>query len=86
MKVDQVAWLLFCAPVCDEYVNLAKMFLISKFGYVSFPNPIHKTKIGIANRWGDDYTNCEPLGPVISIGQSETGNSSQIIFITLFLS
>ncbi len=45
-------------------------------------NPPHKTKTGTTNRWGT--TNSKPPGPIIMMGQSETRNSSQIIFITLF--
>jgi hypothetical protein len=43
---------------------------------------IHKTERGTANRWGT--TNSKPSGPIIMIGQSKTGISSQIISITLF--
>jgi hypothetical protein len=42
----------------------------------------HKTKTETTNRWGT--TNSKPPGPIITMGQSETLNSSQIIFITLF--
>ncbi len=34
--------------VCD----LAKIFFTSKFSYVLFCNPTHKTETGTANRWG----------------------------------
>jgi hypothetical protein len=47
-----------------------------------FCKPIYKTKTETANRW--ETTNSKPPGPIIMIGQSETGSSSQIIFITLF--
>jgi hypothetical protein len=30
------------------YLTLQKIFLTSKFSYLLFPNPIHKTKIGTA--------------------------------------
>jgi hypothetical protein len=38
-------------------------------------------------RWGFRYvgtTNNKPPGAIIMIGQSKTGNSSQVVFITLF--
>ncbi len=40
--------------VCD----LAKIFFTSKFSYVPFCNPTHKTETGTANRWGT--TNSKP--------------------------
>ncbi len=69
-------------------VTFAKIFLTLKFGYVSFffPTPPIKLKLGL--QIGGEttyYTNCEPPGRIILIGQSETGNSSQVLFITLFL-
>ncbi len=65
-------------PLCDP----TTIFLTSKFSYLLFSKPSHKTKIGTANRW--ETTNSRALGPIIMIGQSETGSSSQIIFITHF--
>jgi hypothetical protein len=35
------------SSVCDP----AKIFLTSKFSYLLFCNPTHKTKTGTANRW-----------------------------------
>jgi hypothetical protein len=64
--------------VCEP----AKMFLTSKFSYLPFSNPTHKNKTGTANRL--ETTNSKPPGPIIMIGQSQTGSGSQIIFITLF--
>ncbi len=58
------------------------IFFTSKFCYLLFCNPTHKTGTGTANRWGT--TNSEPPGPIIMIGESETLTSSQILFITLF--
>jgi len=49
-----------------------------------FCNPTQKTKIGTANRW--ETSNSNPLRPIISIVDWKIGNSSQIIFITLFSS
>jgi hypothetical protein len=60
----------------------AKIFLTSKFSYLLFSNPTHKTKSGTANRW--ETTNSNPPGLIIMIGKSETRSNSQIIFITLF--
>jgi hypothetical protein len=57
----------------------------SKFSYLLFCNPTHKTETGILNRWGTT-TNRQPPGPIIMILQSETLRSSQIIFVTLFCS
>ncbi len=65
--------------VCDP----AKIFLTSNFSYLPFSNPTHKNKTGTANRW--ETTNSKPPGPIIMIGQSQTGNGSQIIFISLFV-
>jgi hypothetical protein len=65
-------------PLCDP----TKIFLTSKFSYLLFSTPTHKTKTGTANRW--ETTNSKALGPIIMIGQSETGSISQIIFITHF--
>jgi hypothetical protein len=66
---------------CSE-CDTAKIFLTSKFSYLPFSNPTHKNKTGTANSW--ETTNSKPPGPVIMIGQSQTGSGSQIIFITLF--
>jgi hypothetical protein len=43
-----------------------KIFFASKFSYVLFCNPTHKTETGIANRWGT--TNSKPRGPIIYDG------------------
>ncbi len=59
-----------------------KIFLTSKFKSFTFSNPAHKTKTGTANRW--EYTSSKPPGPIIMIGQSETGSSNHIIVIKLF--
>jgi hypothetical protein len=66
--------------VCD----LAKIFFTSKFSYLLFANPNIKTNTGISNRCGT--TNSKPLGPIITMSQSETLSSSEIIFSTLFSS
>jgi hypothetical protein len=60
----------------------AKVFLTSKFGYLTFCNPAHGTETETANRW--ETTNSKPLGLIIMNGQSQTGTNSQIIFIALF--
>jgi hypothetical protein len=53
-----------------------KWFLLSKFSYLLFSKSTHKTKIGTTNRW--EITNSNPPGPIIMIGESETGSTSQI--------
>jgi hypothetical protein len=58
--------------VCDP----AKIFFPFKVSYIIFSNPARKTKNGITSRW--ETTNSK------APGQSETGSSSHIIFITLF--
>jgi hypothetical protein len=58
-----------------QHVTLQKIFLTSKFSYLLFSNPIHKTKTGTANRW--ETTNSNLPRPIIMIGQSETGSSIQ---------
>jgi hypothetical protein len=60
----------------------AKIFLVSKFSYLLFSNPIYETKTGTTNRW--ETTNSKPPQPITMIGWSETRSSSQIIFVTLF--
>jgi hypothetical protein len=46
-----------------------------------FCNPAHE-EAETANRW--ETTISKPHGPIVTIGQSEVGISSHIIFITLF--
>jgi hypothetical protein len=67
--------LLQWCSVCDP----AKIFLTSKFSYLLFSNPTHKTKTGTPNR--RETTNSTPPRPIIMFGLSETGSNSQIIFI-----
>ncbi len=45
--------------------------LQSKFRYLHFSNPTHKTKTGTSNRW--QMTNSKPPGPTIMIGESIYG-------------
>jgi hypothetical protein len=61
--------------VCDPYVILQKIILTSKSSYLLFSNPTHKLKLksGTANRW--ETINSKPPGPIIMIGQSETGSN-----------
>jgi hypothetical protein len=56
-------------------------YLTFKSSYLLFSNLTHKTETGTANSW--EIINSKAQGPVIMIGQSETGSTSQIIFITL---
>jgi hypothetical protein len=53
------------------------------FGFLPFSNLTHKTETEIANRWETTNSN-NPHGPIIMIGESETGRKSQIIFMTPF--
>jgi hypothetical protein len=46
-----------------------------------FATPTHE-EAETANKW--ETTISKPHGPIVMIGQSEVGISSQIIFITLF--
>jgi hypothetical protein len=61
--------------MCD----LAKIIFTSKFSYLLFCNPSHKSETGIANRWGT--SNSEPPGPIIMMGRSETLTSIEIILL-----
>ncbi len=56
--------------VCDPAI----IFLTSKFSYLLFCNPIHKTETKTASKW--ETTKSKPPGPTIVIGQSETRNCS----------
>jgi hypothetical protein len=62
-------------------VTLQRYFT-SKFSYIFFCKPTHKIETGTANSWGS--TNSKPPAPIITLGQSETLSSSEIIFIKLF--
>jgi hypothetical protein len=53
--------------VCDH----AKIFLTSKFSYLLFSNPIHKAKIGTANRRAS--TNSNPCAPIDLSSQATVG-------------
>jgi len=66
------------SSVCDP----AKIYFTSKFSYVLFCDPTHKTEIRTARRGAT--ANSKPPGPIIMMGQSETLSSRLIIFITLF--
>jgi len=39
----------FAERLNAQYVTLQKIFLTSKFSYLLFPNPTHKTKTGTTN-------------------------------------
>jgi hypothetical protein len=58
-----------------QHVILQKIFLTSKFSYLLFSNPTHKTKTGTAKGW--ETTNSNLPRPIIMIGQLETGSNSQ---------
>jgi hypothetical protein len=64
--------------LCDP----GKIFLTSKVSYLLSSNATHKTKTETGSKL--ETTNTKPPGPSIMIGRSETGSSSQIIFVTLF--
>jgi hypothetical protein len=57
-------------------VTLQKKKSRPSFIFISFSNPTHKIKIGIANRWGT--TNSKPPKPTITIGQSKIEYGNQI--------
>ncbi len=62
-----------------QYVTLQKYFSHPSY-FFFFSNPIHKTK---TNRTQNKLeTNSKPPWPMIMIGQSKTGRSTQIILIT----
>jgi hypothetical protein len=63
-------------------MSLGKMFFTSKFRYLIFGDPTHKTETGTANRWGG-VTNSKPPGLIIMMGQLETLSSNRIMFIAL---
>jgi hypothetical protein len=48
-----------------------KIFLTSKFSYLLFSNPTHKTKTWTANTW--ETTNSNPHGPIKLSSQLTTG-------------
>jgi hypothetical protein len=66
--------------LCDHL----KLFFTSKFSHLLSCNHTHETGSRITNRWGT--TNSKPPGAIIIMCQLETLSSSQIIFITSFLS
>jgi hypothetical protein len=65
-----------------QYVTLKKCFSHQSLVIYCFPTSPSKLKTGTANTW--ETTNSKPPRPIIMIGWSVTGNSSQIIFVTLF--
>jgi hypothetical protein len=65
---------------CFSVYHPAKIFFTSKFSYLLFCNPTHKTETGTINIRGT--SNSKPPGPIIMIGQSETPSTSQIICTT----
>jgi hypothetical protein len=62
-------WFLF---VLEFFSLEGVIFLTSKFSYLLVSIPTHKTKTRTANRW--KTTNSKAPGPIIMIGQSETGS------------
>jgi hypothetical protein len=58
-----------CIRASPTVLNIwpEKIFFPSKFSYVLFHNPTHKTKTGTANRCGT--TNSKPRGLIIMMGQ-----------------
>jgi hypothetical protein len=64
------------------YGDLANIIFTSKFSYLLFCNPTHKTQIGTTNTWGT--INNKLSGPIIMMGHLKTLSSNQIAFITLF--
>jgi hypothetical protein len=69
-------------PTSVQYVTLQRYFSHPSLVIYFFGNLAHKTETWTANRWELPVAN----QLIILIGQSKTGSSSQIIFITLFSS
>ncbi len=67
-------------PCSVECVTLQKYLSHPGLVIYFFFNSTNKTES--ASTW--ETTNSKPPGPIVMIGQSETGRSNQIIFITLF--
>jgi hypothetical protein len=68
--------------VLSTVYDPAKIFLTSKFSYLMFWNPTHKTETETTNRWGT--TNSKPLGPIIMTVHKNTQHLSDHIYYTLF--
>jgi hypothetical protein len=81
--VQQNSALRACPPVLSMWN--CKIFLSSKFSYSRFfCNPTNKTETGNCIYVGT--INRKPPGPITIFGQSKTGRTCQIIFITPFSS
>ncbi len=67
--------------VCDP----AKILFLASSGFIYFfsCNLTQTVETETANRW-ETTPNSKPPGRIIMIDQSETGRSSEIVFITLF--
>jgi hypothetical protein len=68
-------------PSGAQYVTLQKYFSHPGFIYFFSCTLTDTTETETANRC--ETTNSKPPGRIIMIGQSETGRSSEIVFITL---
>lgn len=67
--------------MCDP----AKIFITSEFSYLLFLHLTHvKLKLRTANANRSETSNSKSPPTIIIIDQSEIGNSSLIIFVTLF--
>ncbi len=64
-----------------QYVTVQKIFFTSKFSYLLFSNPMHKTKTGNAN-WLE-ITNTNPPGPIKLSKCSASGVSVVVHFTNL---
>jgi hypothetical protein len=62
--------------------DLKRCSLQEYFSHPSLFIYFFPTTTWTANRW--ETTNSIPTGPIIMVGQTKTGSSCQIIFITLF--
>jgi hypothetical protein len=62
---------------------MQKYFSLPSLLCFTFCNPTNKTETGTANSWGGS-TNSKPPGPIIMMGESDTGTTSQFMIITLF--
>jgi hypothetical protein len=62
------------SPAVLKYLIRRKYISHPSLVMYSFATPTHKTETGTAYKWGT--TNNKPPGPIIMMGQSETGSSN----------
>jgi hypothetical protein len=74
MLLEQLLWCSVCDP--DKYFSHASLVI-----YFLVTQPM---KLKLGHQIGEELLIKKPPGQISTMGQSETLNSSQIIFITLF--